>query len=79
MLIEPMTNPNARKQRIIYGVLAAVLFIVYHQIIERHDLPLALATANVFVPALNMLKLEFGKKEAEKEDSAIRVQIYKSL
>ena len=59
MLIEPKTNPSQRKQRIIYGALVAVLFILFHFFIPRHDLPLALAVGNVFVPVLN--KLNFRK------------------
>lgn len=64
MLIEPRTHPLARKQRIVYGVLVAVLFIILHFYIPRYDLPLALAVGNVFVPILNRLKMEFGKKES---------------
>ena len=56
MLIEPKTNPAARKQRIVYGVLVAVLFIIFHFYIPRHDLPLALAIGNIFVPILNKMK-----------------------
>ena len=63
MLIEPRTNPTARRQRIFYGVLVAILFIVFHFYIPKHDLPLALAVGNIFVPILNKLKLEFKKKE----------------
>ena len=57
MLVEPRTNPNARKQRIVYGFLVAVLFILFHFFIPRHDLPLALAIGNIFVPVLNMSKI----------------------
>ena len=53
MLIEPKTHPNARKQRIVYGFLVAVLFILFHFFIPRYDLPLALAIGNIFVPVLN--------------------------
>ncbi|MDP3766001.1 MAG: RnfABCDGE type electron transport complex subunit D [Nanoarchaeota archaeon] len=63
MLIEPKTHPSGRNQRIVYGILVAILFIVFHFFIPRHDLPLALAVGNIFVPILNKLKLEFGKKE----------------
>ena len=63
MLIEPKTNPT--KYRIIYGILVAVLFIVLHIYIPRHDLPLTLAIGNMFVPALNKLKLGFIKMEAK--------------
>ena len=69
MLIEPKTNPNAgRKQRIVYGILVAILFIIFHFYIPRHDLPLALAVGNIFVPILNKLKFEFKKKEEAKEN-----------
>ena len=64
MLIEPRTNPTARKQRIVYGVLVAVLFIIFHFYIPRHDLPLALAAGNIVVPILNKFNFEFRKIEA---------------
>ena len=57
MLIEPKTNPTARKQRIAYGVLVAVLLIILQIYIPIHDLPLALAIGNAFVPLLNKLRL----------------------
>ena len=63
MLIEPKTNPAARKQRVTYGILVAILFIILHLYIPRHDLPLALAIGNVFVPILNRINFEFKKKE----------------
>ena len=59
MLIEPKTNPSARKQRIIYGALVAALFIVFQFYIPEHGLPLALAVGNIFVPALNWVKERF--------------------
>ncbi|MBI3034896.1 RnfABCDGE type electron transport complex subunit D [Candidatus Woesearchaeota archaeon] len=65
MLIEPRTNPAVGKQRIAYGVLVAVLFIVFHSFIPRHDLPLALAVGNIFVPILNRVKFEFKKKQSK--------------
>ena len=68
MLIEPKTNPSGRNQRIIYGVLVAILFIIFHFFIPRYDLPLALAIGNIFVPVLNKLKFEFKKKEEAKEN-----------
>ena len=43
MLIEPKTHPIRRNQRIIYGILVAVLFIIFGFFIPQHDLPLALA------------------------------------
>lgn len=61
MLIEPKTNPA--KNRIVYGILVAILFIVLHLYIPRHDLPLALAIGNVLVPILNKFNFEFKKKE----------------
>ena len=61
MLIEPKTNPSGRKQRIIYGSLIAALFIVFGFFIPQHDLPLALAVGNIFVPVLNKLNFEFKK------------------
>jgi len=76
MLIEPKTNPSQKKQRIIYGVLVAVLFVVFSQypffyknafatFFERHSIPLALAIGNIFVPVLNKMKLEFKKRGLE--------------
>ena len=59
MLIEPRTHPTARKQRVIYGVLVAVLFIIFHFLIPMHDLPLALAVGNIFVPILNRMESTF--------------------
>ena len=70
MLIEPKTNPSRRKQRIVYGILVAILFIALHFYIPRHDLPLALAIGNVFVPLLNKLKFEFKRKELQQSNTA---------
>ena len=67
MLIEPKTNPA--KNRIFYGILVAVLFIILHAYIPRHDLPLALAIGNIFVPLLN--KLNFGLKKKESRPSIV--------
>ena len=61
MLIEPKTNPA--KNRIVYGILVAILFVVLHFYIPRHDLPLALAIGNVLVPILNKFNFEFKKKD----------------
>jgi len=69
MLIEPKTHPMQRKQRMIYGILVAVLFIILHAYIPRHDLPLALAIGNLFVPLLN--KLNFGLKKREARPSRV--------
>ena len=67
MLIEPTTNPIERKQRIAYGILIAILFIIFAQypnfyhnslatFFTTHSIPLALAIGNIFVPLLNRLK-----------------------
>ena len=75
MLIEPRTNPI--KYRIIYGILVAVLFIIFHFFIPRHDLPLALAIGNILVPILNKLNFEFKKKEAKPNISeTVQVESY---
>ena len=63
MLIEPKTHPIRRNQRIIYGILVAVLFIAFNSIIPQHDLPLALAVGNIFVPILNKFSFELRKKK----------------
>src|SRR3989338_7703895 len=63
MLIEPKTHPMQRNQRIIYGILVAVLFIAFNSIIPQHDLPLALAVGNIFVPILNKFSFELRKKK----------------
>ena len=76
MLIEPRTNPAARKQRVIYGVLVAVLFIILHFYMPRHDLPLALAVGNVFVPLLNRLKFEFKKESKPSISETLKVENY---
>lgn len=55
MLIEPRTHPNGRNQRIVYGILVAILFIAFHFLIPQHDLPLALAVGNIFVPFLLLM------------------------
>ena len=57
MLIEPRTHPSARNQRIVYGVLVAVLFIIFRFYIPQHDLTLALAIGNVIVPILELLRI----------------------
>ena len=54
MLIEPKTQPSTRKQRVFYGMLVAALFIAFGFYVPKHDLPLALAVGNLFVPALSM-------------------------
>lgn len=67
MIIEPKTNPAARKQRVAYGILIAILFIILHFYIPRHDLPLALAVGNIFVPILNKMNFDFKKKEIQQQ------------
>ena len=77
MLIEPRTNPAARKQRIVYGVLVAMFFITFHFFVPKHDLPLALAVGNLFVPILNKLKFEFKKKESRSSiTETIKIESY---
>lgn len=56
MLIEPKTHPSAGRQRIVYGILVAVLFVAFNFYVPKYDLPLALAVGNLFVPVLNSLK-----------------------
>jgi len=63
MLTEPRTNPMQRKQRIAYGIIVAVLLVLFNFAIPQHDLPLALAAGNIFVPVLN--KMGFQKKVSE--------------
>ncbi|MBI2659440.1 RnfABCDGE type electron transport complex subunit D [Candidatus Woesearchaeota archaeon] len=59
MLIEPKTNPT--RYRIAYGILVALLFILFHFFIPQHDIVLALAIGNVFVPFFNKLNFESKK------------------
>lgn len=66
MLIEPKTHPTQRNQRIVYGTLVAILFIAFHFFIPRHDLLLALAVGNIFVPILNKFSFEFRKSVSSK-------------
>ena len=72
MLIEPKTNPS--KNRIYYGILVAVLLIIFDLYAHannnylatffiRHDMPLALAVGNIFVPLFNKMNLQFKKKQ----------------
>lgn len=75
MLIEPKTNPS--KNRVAYGMLVAVLFIIFGFFIPQHGLPLALAVGNVFVPVMDKLNLGFKKKEAKPSISeAVKVESY---
>ena len=77
MLIEPRTSPAQRKQRIVYGILVALLFVAFAQypvfyhsslsnFFTKHSIPLALAIGNIFVPILNKLSFELKKKEKNK-------------
>ena len=72
MLIEPKTSPS--KNRVAYGILVAVLQIAFDLYAHkynnslstffiRHDIPLALAIGNVFVPVFNRINFGFRKKE----------------
>lgn len=61
MLIEPKTNPVARKQRIFYGILVALMLIGIEIYNPLYGIPFVLAIANLFVPLLN--RISFGKKE----------------
>lgn len=69
MLIEPRTNPAERRQRIAYGILVAVLLIIFHFYIPKHDLPLALAIGNVFVPILGRLKTNQNQQKLQKQSN----------
>lgn len=60
MLIEPKTHPA--KNRIIYGILVAVLLVAAEKIIPQHSIPLALAMGNIFVPIMNHLNLNLRKE-----------------
>jgi|GEM_PF-284544 MFS family permease len=60
MLIEPKTNPS--RNRVIYGILMAVLLIIAERMIPQHAIPFALAIGNLFVPLMNRLRLDFRKK-----------------
>ena len=55
MLIEPKTNPAAGKQRIFYGILAAVMLIGIETYNPVFGIPFVLAIANLFVPLLNRI------------------------
>ncbi len=64
MLIEPKTHPAARKQRIFYGILAAVMLIGIETYNPRFGIPFVLAVANLLVPLLNRLDFGLKKKDA---------------
>ena len=60
MLVEPKTNPTSgKKQRIIYGIFVALLFILLQFFIPQHAIVLALAIGNLFVPVLDKIRLSF--------------------
>ena len=65
MLIEPKTNPAARKQRIFYGILAALMLIGIEIYNPLFGIPFVLAVANLFVPLLNRISFEFRKKNTK--------------
>ncbi len=78
MLTEPRTSPTARKQKIAYGILVAVLLILFSQyprfyhnslsgFFTKHDMVMALSIGNLFVPILNKMKFEFVKKKQNPE------------
>ena len=62
MLIEPRTNPAARKQRIFYGVLVAFMLIGIETYNPTFGIPFVLAAANLCVPLLNRISFEVRKK-----------------
>ena len=61
MLIEPKTHPAARKQRIFYGILVAVMLIGIEIYNPRFGIPFVLAVANLVVPLLNRIGFEVRK------------------
>lgn len=65
MLIEPKTHPAARKQRIFYGILVALMLIGIEIYNPLFGIPFVLAVANLFVPLLNRISFEFRKKNTE--------------
>ena len=64
MLIEPKTHPAARKQRVFYGILVAVMLIGIEIYNPRFGIPFVLAVANLFVPLLNKISFETRKKSS---------------
>src|SRR3989344_1580217 len=65
MLIEPKTNPAARKQRIFYGILVAIMLIGIEIYNQKFGIHFVLAIANLFVPLLNRISFEVRKKAEE--------------
>ena len=66
-----------KKQRIVYGVLVAISFVIFSYIIPQHDIILALATGNVIVPFLNKMSFDFRKKAEQKPSISEVVKIEK--
>ena len=64
MLIEPKTHPAARKQRIFYGILIALMIIGIEIYNPRFGIPFVLAVANLVVPLLNRISFEVRKSNA---------------
>lgn len=69
MLIEPKTHPAAKKQRIFYGILVAIMLIGIEKYNPVFGIPFVLAVANLLVPLLNRISFEFRKKNAESNPS----------
>ena len=69
MLIEPRTNPAAKKQRIFYGILVALMYIGIERYNPAFGLPFVLAVANLIVPLLNRISFEFRKKNIQAASS----------
>ena len=65
MLIEPKTNPAAKKQRIFYGILVALMLVGIEIYNPVFGIPFVLAVANLFVPLLNRISFEFREKNTE--------------
>ena len=60
MLVEPKTHPAARKQRIFYGIMVAIMLIGVEVYNPRFGIPFVLAVANLVVPLLNKMKFRLG-------------------
>ncbi len=56
MLIEPKTHPAGKKQRVIYGILVGILLAAFSKRFPQHDILIALAVGNIFVPILNKIR-----------------------
>lgn len=65
MLIEPKTHPAARKQRIFYGILVALMLIGIEIYNPVFGIPFVLAVANLFVPLFNRISFEFRKRNPD--------------